>query len=86
MLAATLTVTERNDHDRLENPSAAVDPVGGGRTERRARCGAFNRGRLASGVSTTEGVHSGPTAVHASTAPRTALHDQMRMLWEDHIA
>jgi hypothetical protein len=40
----------------------------------------------ASGVSTAEGAHSGPTTAHASTAARTALHDQMRMLWEDHIA
>ena len=40
----------------------------------------------AGGVSAAEGAHSGPTAVHASTAARTALRDQMRMLWEDHIA
>ena len=40
----------------------------------------------ANGVSPAERVRSGPTAVHASTSARAAPHDQMRLLWEDHIA
>ena len=40
----------------------------------------------ANAVGTAHRAHTGASAVHGSAAARAALHDQMRKLWEDHIA